>query len=642
MLGVNIAQILMWVAFMGALLVSGVALRRVVLPEKDISGVSLWLGECLLLGSIWVVGLLVFVSLLHLYVAVVIWGVVLAQYICLLQDSVRREINAQCRSLLSIDVFSWIAVLLLMFFLFRNCFFLVDVDSHSTYLYAQKLWLHYKHSLFADTALDVKALVPHFNAVPYALGLSIFPRELLFSQLVVAQWTLIAALLVFGYTRFRFNSAYALAAVMGILFNDHMFYSGANNCCVINSALVALLFAAGYSFRESAQARSPQRLVFAFVCVITLMANKYQMAYVAVMFVIFGLMVQAHLIEKVKELLRQPRWWVVLLAAVVLTGLWYLKSWIATGLPAFPIMAGKFGVLGWEPELEKQFSTVMTGPLNINQILKYFSYLIVWPGIHVGKIVAILLILLPVLSAISFARVKPKDGESLGELGYWLTLCIIIVAGICMVSFVDPRHYRYAIAVMAFAGILGLRFILLNLMRLPSGLVSFLVVIIFAWPWHIMIEQDGPYKRPSIKDNLAVLTDKINTDDIIDRYYPDNRRVDQQLTDNNVNKERSLRGAWDIGIGGYTKLSAFLLPIKPQVGVWFTTVVRFSSMNDEKKITADLERHTGFDWVMSFKDDELIFESKQDYARRIKDIDLHLDELFYNYGFPAELSVVHR
>jgi hypothetical protein len=94
--------------------------------------------------------------------------------------------------------------------------------------------------------------------------------------------------------------------------------------------------------------------------------------------------------------------------------------------------------------------------------------------------------------------------------------------------------------------------------------------------------------------------------------------------------------AWDSGVGGVTQLSAYLLPSRPQVGLWHTTAVRWGSYKDVKTITSDLQ-NLGIEWIMKVEQGKLIFESDEIYAKRAVEFDRFPKQLFYNYGFPQEL-----
>jgi hypothetical protein len=520
--------------------------------------------------------------------------------------------------------------ILTLFFMFRNCFFLVDVDSHSTYLYAQKLWLEHATSVFASPALDIRVFAPHFNAVPYALGLALFPHELLFPQLVAAFWTVIVVLLVFGYVGFRLGRMYALAAVMLCLFNDHMFFSGENVCCIINSALIALLFAAAYNFWEASHRKDPFRLLLALVFLSQLPANKYQALYVFAGLLVLGMVLKDN-VQNFGLVMANRRWLLGLIAALGISGLWCLKNYLATGNPFFPILAGDMHTLGWTKDMANIFNKVYAGPLTFGQTMKFLSYLFVWPGVNAAKITGMLILLLPVWMMLCL-RSKKFDMEAFKEICFWLSVALIALIGLCMVSFVDPRVYRYPIAVMAVASVFGLRFILEQGVGLPSRWASCLAVLVALAGFKVVFSHD--IGRPTIQQNIAVLTNRLHTQDVLSRYYPDNSIAASAKDD-----PRFSSAAWDTGIGGVTPLSAYLLPTRPQLGLWHTTAVQWDSYSNAQAIIDDLQAQ-GIQWVMSVKDGRLNFESDRDYAQRAVGFDRYPKELFYNYGFPQELATV--
>ena len=104
-----------------------------------------------------------------------------------------------------------------------------------------------------------------------------------------------------------------------------------------------------------------------------------------------------------------------------------------------------------------------------------------------------------------------------------------------------------------------------------------------------------------------------------------------------AHREMAMKGAWDTGVAGVTPLSAFLLPIRPQVGLWHTTVVQWDSYNNPESVVTDLENY-GIKWIMRVKDGRLIFLSLEEYAKEAVLYDRHPKKFFYDYGFPRELS----
>ncbi|MBI4308799.1 MAG: hypothetical protein HY591_00555 [Candidatus Omnitrophica bacterium] len=618
-----------------SMLSAGMAWRRWLSRDGLGPNRVLFAGESLLLGSIIIVGQMLVLSLLHLYKAPWLWLAMLSNFLFLLWPPAA----AGWKSLFGVKV-RWDVPLisfaaLLGIFMFRNCYFLVDVDSHSTYLYAQKLWLEHGTSIFASPALDVKVFVPHFNAVPYALGLSVFPGETLFPQLVVAFWTVITVLLIFGYVGWRSNRFYALAASMMVVFNDHVFFSGANAAVIINSALAALFFAAAYNIWEGRPRAGSWRFVLALVFLAQFVANKYPMAYVMVMLLGLGLWMRADRNALFRQFLRNGPWlWSVALSAVI-CGLWFLKNYLATGCPTFPVLAGQMNALNWDKEMADIFNKAFVGPLNFAMIIKYLNYLFIWPGIHAAKIVIVSISFMPLIFLMSYRRGN-FDERDFAQWSYWLGVSLIAIVGMSLVTFVDPRHYRYGIGVMAVAAVWGMDYVLRRCLGFNAKWVMALVIVAALPGWQIIWAHGGSAKYPSFRDNAAVILDRMHMKDAMRIHYPDNAIV---LREWPLYADKFQRAAWDAGVGGVTKLSAFLLPVRPQVGLWYTTAVRWDSYGDPSLVARDLST-LGIDWVMTVKDGHLVFVSALAYGQRASGFDKHPRRLFYDYGFPAELSNV--
>ncbi len=641
----NTCQFGLFIVYVIASGIAGMAIRAWVYSPEVTANRYLKAGESFLIGGCWIAGLMVFASLWGGYNAVVLWSIVVGQLLWCCSRIVRQQLQ----ELIHVPHISFpnsialgACVLLISFFVFRNCFFLVDVDSHSTYLYAQRLWLERGSSIFGSPAFDMRIFVPHLNAVPYALGLALFPTETLFPQLIVAWWTVVACILVFGYmTEIFKNYFYGLSAVMLVLFNDHMFFSGANNSCIINSAIIALLVAAVYHFVESRRDGQQWRLMIALMFAAQLLANKYQLFYTAVLLTVIGGMIQPNLKGAVKTIKQHPQLLGGLLISIVLMSLWYVKNWLATGVATFPILAGHFQVFNWTNEMSDIFNKVFAGPLQFNQIFKYLNYLFIWPGINAAKYVCLLISIMPLIMIANYAWRKNENDEHLLSLNFWLAASLLILIGVCLVSFVDPRHYRYGIAVMAMGTIIGLDFIWRKVCRLPQIMVTVLILIMASLGWPIMLAQGGDLKRPTFVDNWQVVTDKLHAQQVMKRYFPDNFILREQLAQNPASQEKFNVSAWDTGVGGLTHLSAFLMPPIAQIGLWHTTVIRWSSYARSEDIINDLSK-AHIQWILRVHDNTLQFETLADYAARAVLYDRNPKELFYNYGFPAELAKVNE
>jgi hypothetical protein len=598
---------------------------------------SVFWGECLLLGSIWVIGEMIFLSLIHQYSAAAIIGVVSFQMLFWLSRNVRENLKRFLSAFRQISFIDVLFGILISVFVFRNLYYLVDVDSHSTYLFAQNLWLSKATSLIGDVATDVRVFVPHFNAVPYALGISLFGREgLLFCQLIVVSWSLIVLLLVYGYTKYRLNALYGLAAAVFVCFNDHFFYSGANKWVIINSAITAFIFASAYNFWEGRH--HSFRFWLACIFVVQLAGNKYQAIIIMAAMVLVGLFI----CEKKKEILGgilNTRWMIGLLSGILVMSFWYIKNQMLMGLATFPIFAAKFGIFNWVPEMYQNFDKIYAGPLKAGKIIKYFSYLLVWPGIDTMKYLAIFIIMMPFLLLLNSNKTVE---ERLKEMSYWLAMSFLIIFGLCSISFVDPRHYRYGIAVFTFCFIFLFDSLIVSLIPLKRKALVGAIILLFVSlkSYQIALNQEGFFGRPTFKENFAVLSNKLRFSDIVNKYFPNNKVVDDQYF---LNQKQFLVSAWDTGIGGggCAGLSTFLLPIHPQVGLWHTTVVKWSSYGDKKLIEKDL-RDFGIYSIMRVIDGKLVFIDLVKYSEEAWKYPRFSDSVCYNYHFPEELARINE
>lgn len=633
----NYVQLALFVVSSCSILVAGIAIYSFIgWSDAVILNRIICLGELLLLGSVVLVGEMLLLSLLGLYKALYLWGAVLFNFLALSSKMTRCKFSRILLRKIEPNIPLFIFCTLLFIFIFRNCYFMVDVDSHSTYLFAQKLWLSAGSSLVGGPDTDVRVFSPHFDAVPYSLGLSIFGGETLFPELVTVLWRIIVLLLVYGYASYRFDGYYGLAASMFVLFNEHFFYSGANQWVIINAALIGFLFAAAYNFWESRRQRNPFYFILALIFMSQLLSNKYQMVYVAIFMLILGSFIQVSPTEYFRQVVQNKKWTVVLLGAWLIMGLWYIKNLIVVGDPSFPVLAGKFKVFGWGYDQWKVF-VKLHGGLNLTRVLKYLNYLFIWPGIAAAKYVIMAITALPLIFLVAFLRSKPTD-KVISELCYWLILSILTIIGICLANHQDPRYYRYAIAIMAFTAVVAISFLFnycvcLRWKRLTAGIIiSAALLGGFNEGYKVIFLKGGDFKYPSPHDNLGVIMDKLHMKDLITRHYPDTEILLQELK---KYPEKMEKAAWDHT--SLSKLSAFLLPVKSVLSMWYTSVIGWESYKRADLIVKDLS-DWGIDWIIRFQDGELTFVSADEYARDAVQFDQRPKKVLYDYGFPSELS----
>jgi len=630
----NYLQFFAFIIYLGSLWVAGNAVYSFLNPRCRY-GLNrfVYLGECFLLGAILVIGELFLLSFFHLYYWYFLWAVVIAQFVFLFVPSVRQKCVRTFSHSITWDFPLVIFLSLLVIFIFRNLFFLVDVDSHNVYLYAQKLWLEQGISLWGNRGVNICVFSPHFNAVPYALGISLFGTDTLFPQLVVVSWSIIVSVLVFGYTSWRFNRWYGLAATMMFLFNDHIFYSGANNCVIINSALIAFFFAAAYNFWQSRIEKDGFRFTLALIFLFHVMANKYQAAAAFVFLFIMGLFIQPSLWLQIRSFFSNRRYVLAMMLGAGFVGLWYLKNIIISGCPTFPVMAGKFNAFGWTTVRDFAFMQACGHP-SLTTLLKYASFLFVWPGVDALKWLFLILFFLPGIMLVLFLRHKEVPVSSLGEWFYWFNTAFFITVGIFMVAFADVRAYRYSIALAVFAVIFSYDFILRQVFSVRHYfLLKIVILFLCLLRVGIIFDQGGTYAGPTFRDNWGVISNRLHFQDIVGRYYPKNLVVMQQLP-SYVNRRNA---AWDTGQAMNSRIgSAFLLPTYPELDFWYTSIVNWDSYGNRSLILKDLSDF-GLKYFMYFENDKLRVDLIDNYVKRALSFSRNPQEILINYGFPEEL-----
>lgn len=637
----NYMQFGMFIIFIFSVLSCGLAIYSYINREGKlfING-AVFLGEVLLLGSSLLVGELLLLSLIGLYKAPYLWGAVLLNFCFLFNSRIRRSCALIFNKGFKFDLPLILLILITTFFIFRNCYFLVDVDSHGGYLFTQKVWLSSGSSLVGDAAFDARLFVPQFNAVPYGLGLSIFGSETLFPQLINTFWRLIVIILIFGYTTYYFNGYYGLGAAMFVLLNDHFFYSGANQYVIINGAVIAFYFASAYNFWEARRKDCAFRFFLALIFLTQLMANKYQIVFDLFFMTILGLAIQQNLKKKIKELFSKKVWLYCLITACFITGLWLLKNLILSGNPFFPMLAGKFGTFNWSPALES-VSLKRAFYVSPMKLFKFLSYFFIWPGVGVAKYVFFSIIFLP-LFMLKIILGDKFDKELFIGLCFWLGLSLLSVIGICFTGWQDPRAYRYLIAVLSFSAVLSISYIFSEVFGIRKKIIIGCVILLLAVVGsrnegvRMMAMSGGGLNFPTFKENLDVITDKIHMDYIIKKHYPALSVINQALAENR-DKLNSL--AWDLDpLGPY--VSAFLLPIKSVVSLELNALIKWGSYESPALIEKDLSKY-GVKWIITRDSGKFVFKSASEYAKMATKFNRYPQYTNYDYGFPEELKKIN-
>ena len=632
----NFAQFGMFFVFLGSVFIPGVYLHY-FLSDRDSFKINkaVFLGESLLLGSTLLYAAIMLLGMCHLYTKLFLWGATLINFLFLISKHTRRQIW----DLIKIEKFKFsfpftIFILLMIWFVFRNCFFLVDVDSHSTYLLTQKLWLTFKKITVADPGIDARFFIPQFDTIFYGLGLSVYPQETLFPQLINIFWRVVCLLLVYGYTSYRFNKYYGLAASMFLMFNLHFYISGANHWVIMNPAIIAFIFAATYSFWESRRNLDFNRFFLAIIFLSQLPSNKYQSAFIFIFLLILGIFIQPSPWSQLKELFFNKKRLCFLIGFFLVAALILIKNWIATKLPTFPIFAGKFGILNRHPQMDQIFRAYARG-VTLNQFFKYVGFLFIWAGIIPAKYVFITIISTPLIILRLWTR-KTINIDKTIELFYWLSTSTLCLLGICFVTHQDPRYYGYAIAVFTFAAIFSIDFVVTQFLCIRNKFVLCTLILLLASQGHrIFLAERGFFVLPTIKENIAVLTDKIHTKDVIPRYFLHHNWAMMGYAQN---LDKVQRSAWDYSQGG-TNYSPFLVPVRPQISLWWTSIIRWTSYAREDLVVRDLKAY-GIDYIMRIKDSRLVFTPVAEYAKDAVKFNRFPTKTQFDYGFPAELTVI--
>ncbi len=634
----NKLQIGLFLVYVISVFFSGVGLYGILdRGGKTVMKRSIYIGESLLLGGIFLVGELLILSLLGLYTAPYLWAVVILNYLYLFKKTTREGLTKFIRMKTPIDLPLIGFILLLLVFIYRNCYFMVDVDSLVSYLFTQKVWLASGTSLVGDASYNSTLFAPQFDTLPSALGISLFAQETLFPQFINLFWRIIVLVLVFGYTSYRFNRYYGLAAAVFVALNDHFFFSGINRWVLINGAVIAFMFAAVYNFWEARQQNSAFRFMLALIFLFQMLANKMQVIYIFIFFLIMGFVIQRDIIKKIKEILFNKRWLLLALISLFFVFLWYFKNFLVTGNLIFPILAGKLKTFGFTPEQGHVFYKVASG-ISPTLFLKYMSYLFIWPGINAAKMVIVTISFLPLFLFLIYARNK-EDKSQLTELFFWLGLCILAVMGTSLACHWEPRYHRYPIAIMAFTAVASIHF-MSNAIGIRNKFIIGIVMLLLAFKgsfnegYKVILDSGGFFVRPSFKENADVLLDKIHTDYAVQKVCPEIGNISNSLMENAGKVGNS---AWDVMSFNYP---LFLLPVRPLVSLWHSTTVKWDSYESIDMVIGDLKKH-GIDWIVQMKDGRFMFVPSEAYAQEAVKFNKRPTKKFATYDLPPELCNIY-
>ncbi|MBF0595615.1 MAG: hypothetical protein HQL22_11715 [Candidatus Omnitrophica bacterium] len=625
-------QFLLFFVFVCSVLILGSGFHAFINTKREtIFNRCSCLGESLLLGSILVVGELMILSLLGAYKAPYLWAAVLLNFLFLLIPKARENLKTIVLQKVHLDLPLIGFILLLGLFCFRNCYYLFDVDDLLTYCYTQKLWLSAGTSLVGTSASLNSIFLPMFDAVPYSLGLSVFGQETLFPQLVNLFWRVIVVLLVFGYTSYRLNRSFGLAAAMFVVFNDHIFYSGDNPWVVINGVVPALFLAAAYNGWES-RGGSSFRLILAVFFLIQVMANKYQMFYALFFVLFFILYIQSDLFRQCRDILKDRTWLIAIALSLALASLWYLKNYLITGDPVFPAFAGVHRIFDWVPQQEMVYRKFFGG-VTVNQFFKYMSYFFVWPGIASAKYVIAAISFLPFVLFVVL-RKESFDKKVAVELFFWMGICILILLGTCLGNHQDPRYYRYGIGVSSFTAVFIIFFFLVHVVEIKNGLLCGLIAIVLVLPNARDVIGQNSLHGPSIQDNVGVLLNKIHMDDVIRKHYPQLIAIRKDLE---LQKDKIDRSAWYTGLE--CNFPLFLLPDRPLASLWRSGLISWDSYDSADLIINNLKQRN-IQWLMKYKDGHLVFVPIEEFAQEAVQYNRRPTETINNYDFPREIAQI--
>jgi hypothetical protein len=344
-------------------------------------------------------------------------------------------------------------------------------------------------------------------------------------------------------------------------------------------------------------------------------------------------------VKQIKEILYNRKWRGILLGALFILSLWFIKNFLLTGDPLFPAFAGKLGVFNWNPELEKVILKTSSS-LTAAKFFKYMNFFFIWPGINAAKYVILTIAFFPLI-IFRYSMKSEIDKSLIFELSFWLGVSLLTVMGICFVAWQDPRAYRYLIGVLSFTAVFSIHFILRYVFNIRKKILLCSVMLILPLMaganegYKIIYQAGGGLEVPALRDNIDVILNIAHTDLVIKKHYPN---VASILNVINENEGKMAKSAWDINSFDLN-FPAFFLPVRPVVSLWASTIIKWDSYSSDSLIVNDL-RSFGIEWIMEMREGKLVFLPIEEYAREAARYERYPKTTSFDYGFPEELTRV--
>ncbi len=632
----NHIQLILFLFFVGSAFISGVAIYTYIGVNRSAvaKNRAIYFSETIILGSAFIYGLFMLLSMVHLYTKEFLFVAVAVNYLLLLRQDIRRELNRFWIATLPSSITFYVFAVILFVFIFRNYYFQVNIDSHISYLAAQKLWLLNQTSILGSAVNDIRIFNPHFEDILAALGISFYPNELLYPQLINILFRVITILLVYGYTTYRLGSFYGLAASLFVMFNLHFYVSGANRWILMNGMLIALFFSAAYNFYESYRKADTHRFFLAIIFLMLFPCNKYQSLYILLLCLVMGLWIQPSLKKIFDELFVDRRKLVVLGSFFEIASLYFIKNWIATGWPFFPLFSSHLNIFNRDIQMEQVFNQVHRG-VNWIQLLNYNGFLFLWHGMRPAWWIFISFFFLPII-LLGILKNKNIPTEETKEFAFWLAMSFFGICGMCLASHQDPRQYVFVLGILSFSAVYVWHYILTHLFRLQNRLkiiAQLLILVYSAQGASILIPHKDTFDLPTFQDNIGVLTDKIHTADILARYFPYTNMINEAFR---LHPEIMAKSAYTYYIGT-TDYSLFLVPPRPIIGLFFTSLVKWKSYEKIEWIVEDLKKHD-IQSVIDIRDNHMVMLSPEEFAQQEIKRNRFPPQTLQEYGFPPELK----
>jgi len=468
--------------------------------------------DILFLGTWFVGGYAFLLGVLGLFNTMLLWaGLALFSILGLAS---LRKLNIGYKIQFKINGWGVVSFAVFLFFIFRNFYPLINVDSHHTYMAVVKEWLKTGSAYSSFIGWDLRYYIPVQTALFYGFDIQFLSDNTLFASCVQLLFRVLAVLTVWRWVQKEFGGVWALLFALLVLTDEHFFVSGVNKFVIVDGLMVWTI---GYIVIRLVECKkeNSSRALLILLALSFLPAIKYQgilyMLGLGGMIVIFNL---KNFLVYGKSLILHQR---LLLGGICLLAAsgWYVRNYFLTGAPFFPIMASLFGSPYGDAVRESLRRSVYPGiePL---ALIKYFSTFFVFQGIIPLKLALLALLALPFQVATPLWEKFTWKREYL----YFICVTMVLICATTVYGYWSARYYRFGIVIYPIVIILFLKYFLQFVPSKIGELIGLVIVLCLVWGKINALWFGHFLSSPTIRENIDFIQGKTSVQEILKKHYP--------------------------------------------------------------------------------------------------------------------------